>query len=161
SVAAKQGAPRLGQSSGAAVDRQALKFARAASGQGSGLQIEVDVVGDKQVQVAVAVIIEKGAACAPLGVLGTQASLRGYVGGRPVAIVVVERVAAPVGDEEIIETVVIVIADAHGLAPSGSRQAGLVGNIAKRSVAVVAQQPVRWLPSLSRFERSSVDQENV
>ena len=50
-----------------------------------------------------------------------QAGLGGHVGKGAVAVVAVEAILAVVGDEEIFKAVVVVVADADALRPSGVR----------------------------------------
>jgi hypothetical protein len=71
--------------------------------------------------VAVAVVVDEGAAGVPANLRAglDQAGLLGDVGEGAVAVVAIERVLAVVGDEEIVVAVVVVVADAAGLAPAG------------------------------------------
>ena len=46
-------------------DQDSLVSAGAILGQGRGLQIEVDVVGDEEIEMAVAVVVDEGAAGVP------------------------------------------------------------------------------------------------
>ncbi len=56
-----------GEAAGAAHDGCALPHAaRFGSRSGGGGEVEVDVVGDDEIEAAVAVVVEEGAACAPL-----------------------------------------------------------------------------------------------
>src|SRR2546429_2715114 len=65
------------------------------------------------------------------------------VGKGAVAIVVVENVLAIVGDVEILESVVIVVAHADTLAPSSVGQAGFGGDVGERAIVVVAIEVAR------------------
>ena len=90
------------------------------SGKRSGLQVKVHIVRDKQIEMPVTVIIHPGAARIPTyfrpGL--DQACAFRHVRKRSVAMVVIQRVLAVVGDEQIVIAIVIVIADAAGLSPS-------------------------------------------
>ena len=66
----------------------------------------------------------------------------------PVAIVVVENVLAPVGHEEVVVAVIIVVPDANPLRPSVPDQARPRRNVRKSAVAVVAKKVVSGLLSL-------------
>ena len=88
-------------------------------GLGACGEIEVDIVGDKQVEQAVAVVVEKGAAGAEAVAWLEQAGLRGDIGEGAVAVVAVEAVLAVVGDEEVFEAIVVVVADADADGPAG------------------------------------------
>ena len=52
----------------------------------------------------------------------------------------VERVLAVVGEEKIFETIVVVVADANSLSPTGARQAGFAGDVSECAVAIVLEQ---------------------
>ncbi len=82
-------------------------------------EIEVDVVGDDEVELAVAVVVDEGAAGAPLLAGACDSGLLGYLFEGAVALVVEETVLAVAGDVEVVEAVVVVVADAGSLAPAG------------------------------------------
>ncbi len=86
-------------------------------------RVEIHVVRDEQIEVAVAVVVQKTAARTPAVFRSSDAGLLGHIGERAVAVVVVEDVAAKVGDEEIVEAVVVVVADTTRLPPSGAGEA--------------------------------------
>src|SRR3954468_16630268 len=60
---------------------------------------------------SVAIVIEKRAAGAPPRALVQQSGFLRHVRKRPVAVVPVKNVLSPIGDEQVVEPVVIVIAD--------------------------------------------------
>ena len=70
----------------AAGDLHALVLAAGGFRDGGGLDVEVDVVGDEEVEMAVAVVVEEGAA-------GVPASLRS--GARPALAVTSVKVPSP------------------------------------------------------------------
>ena len=72
---------------------------------------------------AVAVVVEKGAASAPADFFVIDAGFLRGVAERAVAIVVKQNVVSPEAAEEIVEAVVIVIADANAGLPSSAREA--------------------------------------
>ena len=146
----------------AAGDLDAFVGAAGGFGERRGLDVEVDVVGDEEVEVAVAVVVEKGAAGVPAGGALGEAGFRGDVGEGAVAVVAVEDVLAVVGDEEVVPAVVVDIADAAALTPSGVGQAGREGDVGKGAVAVVLEQSVDGFLALGEaFEAGSVDEKNV
>ncbi len=59
------------------------------------------------------------------------------IGKRAVSVVVVENVFAVIGNVQIFKAVVVVVADANALAPTGVRQAGFRGDIGECSVVIV------------------------
>ena len=75
-------------------------------------RVENQVVGDEEIQLAVAIVIDPGAAGSVMRAGMQQARFLGHVGERSVAVVVKQNVLAPAGDEDIVEAVVVVIA--HG-----------------------------------------------
>ena len=90
-----------------------------------GLEVHVDVVGDEEIELAVAIVVNEGAAGAPARFLAGDARLFADVGEGAVAVVVVENVLAVVGDEQVVEAVVVVVADADALSPAAVANARL------------------------------------
>ena len=103
-------------------------------------QIEIDVVGDEQIELPVAIVVDEGAACVPARAFARHAGLLADVGERAVAVVVVQNILAEVGDEQIVPSVVVVVADANALSPAGVRDAGLRGHVGEGAVAIVAEE---------------------
>ena len=119
------------------------------AGLGHFADVVVGVGGDEEVQVAVTVVIDEGRAGIPGGVIGgrfgNQSRLRRDVRKRTVAIIAVKRVLAPIGDEKVQAAIVVVIAHGNALAPTGSPQAGLIGNVGEGAIVVVAIEAVGGL----------------
>ena len=114
------------QSGRPAGDHDALVKAGAGFGHGSGRQIHVDIVGDKEIKVAVAIVVDKSAAGVPAFPVARDAGLCADIGERAVAIVVIENVLAEIGDEQVVPAVVVVVADAASLTPAGMRESSLL-----------------------------------
>ncbi len=132
------------QAARAAVNGNAFEVARRiASGGRNRFEIENQIVRDEQIEASIAIIVDPGAARAPASALVPEAGCPGDVGERAVAIVAVERVLSPLRDEDIVEAVVIVIADGDSEGPVLASQAGVGGDIGKRPVAVVPVEAVR------------------
>jgi len=74
---------------------------------------------------AVAVVVHESASSAPGFAGAGDTGFFTDIGERSVSIIVVKHVVAVVGDEEITEAVVVVVADANALAPSGVHQSQL------------------------------------
>ena len=111
---------RAGKAARTAHDGDAFPHATGASaGLGSCREIEVDVVGDDEIEFAVAVVVDEGAAGAPLFAGACDSGLLGYFFEGAVALVVEEAVLAVAGDVEVVEAVVVVVADAGSLTPAG------------------------------------------
>src|ERR1700680_4059959 len=92
---------------------------------------------------AVAVIIDEGAAVAPGFAGASDAGFFTDVGESAVAIVVVEDIFSVIGDVEIFPAIVVVIADANALAPPGVGQAGFLRDIGEGSVVIVVIEMTR------------------
>jgi hypothetical protein len=54
----------------------------------------------------------------------------------------IERVLAPVSDEDIFEAVVIIVAYRNGTSPPGPFKTGFDGDIGESSIAIVLIQPI-------------------
>ena len=72
-----------------------------------------------------------------------NAGFIGDVGERAVAIVVIKDIASELGDKEIGEAVVVVVAPNAAEAIAGAGDAGFVGDVGERAVAVVVIKRVR------------------
>ena len=134
-------------------------------GERSGFQVEVDVVGDEEIEMAVFVVVDPGAAGVParFGAGLEEAGAFGDVGEGAVAIVVIENVLAVVGDEEIVVAVVVVVADAAGLSPAGADvEAGTFGDIGEGAVAIIFEEAAMRLFALREtLEAPAVDEEEI
>ena len=74
----------------------------------------------------------------------------------------VEHVASPARDEQVVEAVVVVVADAAGLPPTGVGQAGFARDIGKRAVAIVVEEIAGGLAAGGGgIEGGTVDQEDI
>ena len=84
---------------------------------------------------------------------------------RSVALVVEEAVLAVAGDVEVVEAVVVIVADAGALAPTGREEAGLGGDVGEGAVVVVVEEMVGGFCCCRGRSRSSefasVDEEDV
>ena len=143
-------------------DRHAFVAAQARLRDGGIGQVEVDVVGGKQIEPAVAIEIQEGAPGAPSRSRADEARrARDLVEG-PVAAIAIEPVLTPVRHEEVVVSVVVVVAGAGPLSPSRVHEARLRRHVLERSVAPVAiEMARRLLPFREAFERRAVDDEDV
>src|SRR5207249_8106184 len=105
-------------------------------------EVENQVVGDEQIQAAVAVVVHPSATTAPTLAGMQQAGRLRYIRERAVAVVAVQDVLRPAGDKKILETVVVVVADGHAACPALAHQARFRGYIRESPVAVVFVKPV-------------------
>ena len=132
------------QAARAAVDRDALPSAVAALARlGEPLQRRVEIGGDEEIEAAVAIVVDPGAAGAVAHGGLREPGLRGHVGEGAVAVVVVQHVVPVGGDEQVVEAVVVVVADRHRRRPAGARQPRLRRDVGERAVAVVLVEAIR------------------
>ena len=136
--------------------------AGSALGNWRRLQIEINVVGDEEIELSVAIVIEEGAACSPADSLSSDSCFLAYIGEGAVAVVVIQHVLAEVGDEQVVVAVVVVIADADALSPPRVLKTRLQGDVGESPVAIVLEEVIeRLLAGWKAFESSSVDEEDV
>jgi len=102
--------------------------------------IELDVVADEKIKASIAVIVEPGAAGTPANLLIIDTSFASDVGKGAVAVVVEENVVSPETAEQVVPSVVVVIADADAGLPSGACQSGFFGDVGEGAVAVIFVQ---------------------
>ena len=134
------------------------------AGLGHVLDVEVDVVGDGDVELAVAIVVDEGAAGAPLLAGAGDAGLFGDFAESAVALVVVEAVLAVAGYVEVGQAVVVVVADAGALAPAGVGEPGFRGHVGKGAVVVVVEEMAggcRAGRSCLGVQISAVDEKDV
>src|SRR2546425_10566760 len=150
------------QAGRAAGDHDAFVEAGAGFGNGRRGEVEVNVIGDEEIEAAVAVVVHEGAAGVPALAIACDAGLGADVGEGAIAVVVVETVFAEVGDEEVVEAVVVVIADANALSPAGMNEAGFDGDIGEGGVAIVFEEAIGGRAARRKtFEASAGDEKNV
>ena len=130
------------------------------AGLGRLLQIEINVISHEQVQVPVAIVVDPGAAGAPAALLVEEAGPLGDVAEGAVAVVVVEHVLSPIRDEDVVEAVVVVVADSDGRGPSGPPQARFVGHVGERTVAIVFVEAVGGLLGIC-IEPGTREEQNI
>jgi len=110
---------------------------------------------------AVAVVVDEGAAVAPGFAGAADACFFADVGERAIAVVVIEDVFSVVGDVEIFPAIVVVIADANSLAPSGVSEAYFLGDVGERAVVIVVIEMAGLRFSMCGIESGAVDDENI
>ncbi len=102
--------------------------------------IKLDEVTHEEIEMAVPVVIEKSAACAPPSVLLVEASLARHIGKGSVSVVMEENVATPERAEQVVPAIVVVVAHAHAGLPSGPPKSGLLGHVGEGAVAIVLEK---------------------
>ena len=109
---------RRRQSSRAAHHRRALPDARRTIARSRRRrEIEVNIIRDNQVELAVAIVVNERATAAPRLARSADSSLVGHI-GEDAVIVVVEAVLAVIGDVQVFPSIVVVVADANPLSPA-------------------------------------------
>src|SRR5215469_4491952 len=109
----------------------------------AALRVPVHVSRDKQIKIAVVVVIEKTSRNRPFAT--SNSSLGGDVTKGSIAIVVVEDVLAIAGHEKVRIAIVVVVAysNTHAVvAVACRRQAGLLGPVSEAAIPILAIQPV-------------------
>ena len=113
--------------------------------RGVFLDVGLDIVADIQIEQAVAIDVAPGGAGGPVRMDETR--LGGGIDEASATLavfhVVIERDPLVGGDEEVVEAVVVVIADGAAHAVTGVGQARFFGDIGERAVAIVAIEFVR------------------
>ena len=110
---------------------------------GGRREIETQVVGDEEIESAIAVVVDERAARAPANLARDQTCRTGDVLEALALLVPVEHVAAEIRQEEIRPSVVVVVPGADARGPAGAAHARRAGDIVECAVAPVSIQPVR------------------
>src|SRR5262249_30615013 len=125
-------------------------------------EIEIDVVGREEIEAAVAIVVDEGAAGVPARTRLGETRRARDVGEAAVALVVIQAVLPVVGHEEIVAAVVVVVADAGALSPSARGESGAIGDVLERAAAAIAKEMVRRGPAGGKsFEGRAVDEEQI
>src|SRR4051812_34744273 len=133
------------ETAGAAQRRLAVQLAIGiAAGSGIQSRVKLYIVRNEQVQKSIAVVINETAPGIPSGVRTKQASLERYIAKAALSEISVERILAPVSDEQIVESIVIEISHAAALTPAGPHEPGSGSHIGKGAVAIVMEQAACW-----------------
>ena len=119
-----------------------------------------NVIADEEIEEAVAVVIEpEGGGAEALFV--EEAGFLGDVGEGAFAGVVEEAALADAGDEDVGETVVVVVGDGHAHAVQFEVEAGGFGDVSEGAVAIVAVELEGGALALVAGPVHGVDEENV
>src|SRR6266851_4733663 len=121
---------------------------------------EANVVGDEQIKMAITVVVQKTAPGAPSRLIVPEAGSLGHIGKGSVPIVAVEVILSEAGAEDVFESVVVVIADAHRRGPVHRPQSRFVRNVGKRTVTIVLVEVVSRTRR-GAFQASAGEQENI
>lgn len=107
------------------------------AGLGCGLDIEQDIARYQKIELSIAVVVDKGATRSPRLAIASNSDGDCNFLEIAIALVMAKAVLTGIGDEKIVKAVVIVIAHAHALSPTGELQCRLMGDIGECSVMVV------------------------
>ncbi len=91
---------------------------------------------------AIAIVVHPTAARPVADCRLAQSRVFGHIGECAVAVVVIEHVLAVVGDEEVVEAVVVVVADGHRGRPTRALQSSFGRDVGERAVAIVLVEAV-------------------
>ena len=108
---------------------------------------EVQIIGNKEIQPAVTVVIDPSRARTPARIV--HARLFGYVGEGSVSVVVVEHVVSKIRDVQILEAVIVVVANGDSHSVSDVSYAGLLGDVNKLQLPSFTEQVAE--EAISRF----------
>src|SRR6267143_4278197 len=119
------------------------------------IRIKLYVIRDKQVEVSIAVVIKPSRRRRPSAIV-VHARLRGYIGERPIAIVVIQRRMPVASHVNVRKSVVIKIADGHAKEKRPVRSnARLLRHVRKSSIAVVSIERWLWRPCRMKIRREA------
>src|SRR5439155_11683383 len=125
-------------------------------------QVEIDVVGDEEIEFAVTIVVDKRAASVPTLAVPAHAGFVGHIGERAIAVIVVKHVLAKIGDEEIFEAVVVVVTNADALSPAGVGYASLQSNVGECAVSIILEKMRRRLLAPGEtFQVRSIHKKNI
>ena len=95
---------------------------------------------DDQVEISVAVKVDEGATCAPA--LGReQTAFFGLVAERAIALIPVQNILSPLGDEQIGVAVIVDVTGADALSPAGAGDSRFFGDVFElQSTQVVIEE---------------------
>jgi hypothetical protein len=87
----------------------------------------------------------------PADPVAPQARFARHTGKRSAAVIAAQNIAAPAGDEDAFESVVVVVGDGHARSLASAHQSGVPGHIRERAVAVVPIESVGGALDTGRF----------
>src|SRR5260370_28976585 len=110
------------QPSGSTVDCNTFEVAeRVCAGLWQSLEMQVDLVGDVEIQVPIPIIIKKRASRSPASITFVdQPGLLSNVGKCAIAVVTVKDILPVISDEDVFKTVVVIVSDGYSAGPPGT-----------------------------------------
>ena len=157
-----QRVPAAGESRRTAGDLDPFVAAETRLRRRRGGEVEIDVVGDEEVEPSVAIVVEERAAGSPARARVRQTRAPRDIFKRAVGAIVVQPVVSEVADEQIVVAVVVVVADARALPPAARRKPRFGCDVFERAVATVAIEMIgRRRRGRESFERRSIDEKQI
>src|SRR5205823_13877307 len=151
-----QRVPAAGESRRTAGDLDPFVAAETRLRRRRGGEVEIDVVGDEEVEASVAIVVEERAAGSPARTRVRQTRAPCDILKPAVGAIVVEPVVSEVADEQIVVAVVVVVADTRALPPAARRKPRFGCDVFERAVATVAIEMIgRRRRGRESFERRS------
>src|SRR6185312_8364819 len=126
-----------------AIHRDALEITRWILSQGRDfIEVENQVVGNEQIQMAVAIIIHPCATCAPPLAGMQQPGLLCHIAESTIPIVAIQNILRPTGNKKILETVVVVVPHRYATGPALAGESGLCSHVGKSAITIVLVEPI-------------------
>src|SRR5580658_612685 len=148
-----------GQSTRSALNRDTFPVAiYIRSWHGGILESEAYVVGDEQIEVSIPVVVKKTTARPPTclivplilpRLIAPKTGSLGDISKCSIPVVAIQTVLPEVGTKDVLESVIVVVADAHAGRPSHGLQPSLLCDIRKSTVAIVLVKTIRRLRRIS------------
>ena len=104
---------------------------------------KANVVGNEEIQMSIAVVIQEGAAGSKPLLIAPQPGRLGNIGESSVAVVAVKHVLPEIGAKDIVKAIVVVVSDADSAGPPEQAQPCLFSDIRKCPIPVILIQPIR------------------
>src|ERR1700685_2616146 len=144
-----------GQSTGSALHGNTFPIAiYVLSRHRSMFKRKTHVIGNEEIQVPIAVVIEKTASRAPTWLIIPKAGRFGHISKRSISVIAIEAVLPAVRAKNIFDSVVVVGADTDARGPSRSLQPGLLRDVGKCAVAIIFVKPVGRVRRISSKPRA-------
>src|SRR5215813_1906691 len=121
-----------------ALDRNSLPHATAVlPGYRHMFERKSNVVGNKQIEMPVAIIIDEAASRTPACIFVQQACGFRDIRKSSITVISIQTVLPEASDENVIESVIVVIGNANARTPPSRLQSGLYRDIGKGAIAIV------------------------
>ena len=124
------------------------------------IDVEIYIVGNEQVQLAVVIVIQEGRARGPTGIadVGALSNVR----KRAVSVILEEMIWPQAGYVEIVKAIIIIVTNCDPHPPADISDARLVRYICKRAVAVIVIESASgFLIGFHEIHSQRVDKVNV